>query len=84
MPDSRKIEIAANGTFRRSAGPYDQKSRLPLYEVDVMAVNAEAARQVDVDSEIMGVGENATWIWKITNKSRWPVFITLKKDGAPE
>lgn len=83
MPDSHKIEIAPGGTFRRPAGPYDLKTRLPRYEVDVLAVDADAGRQVVVDSEIMGRVENYTWIWKITNKSTWPVFITLKKDGIP-
>ncbi|WP_141251862.1 hypothetical protein [Pseudomonas syringae] len=84
MPDSHKIEIPPGGTFRCPAGLYDQKTRLPRYEVDVQAFDVDASRQVVVDSEIMGRVDNYTWIWKIANKSTWPVFITLKKDGIPE
>lgn len=84
MSDRHKIEIPPGGTFRRAAGPYDLKNKLPRYEVDVLAVDAHASDQVVVDSEIMGRVDNYSWIWKITNNSTWPVFITLKKDGVPE
>lgn len=84
MPDRHMIEIQPGGSFRRPAGAYDLQTKLPRYEVDVLAVDAHASHQVVVDSEIMGRVDNYTWIWKITNNSTWPVFITLKKSGVPE
>jgi len=84
MSENQKIEIPPGATFRRPAGPYNLKTKLPRYDVDVMAMDSHARRQVIVDSEIMGRVDSYTWIWKITNKSTWPVFISLKKDGVPE
>lgn len=83
MTVGHKIEISPHGTFRHPAGPYDPRTRLPRYEVDVMSVDAHTRLRVVIDHEIMGTIDNFTWVWKITNNSTWSVFITLTKDGAP-
>ena len=84
MHENHRIQIPAGGSFRRPAGPYDLESRLPRYDVEVLAVDDHASHQVVIDSEIMGSVGNYTWIWRIMNNSSWPVFITLKKNGIPE
>jgi hypothetical protein len=83
MSTNARIEIAPGGKFRRQAGPYDIKTRLPRYDFEVVAADADALRRVVDDSQIMGSADNHFWVWDIKNKSTTPVFITLTKDGAP-
>lgn len=83
MSTNARIEIAPGGKFRRQAGPYDIKTRLPRYDFEVVAADADALRRVVDDSQIMGSTDNHFWVWDIKNNSTTPVFITLTKDGAP-
>jgi hypothetical protein len=53
----------------KKAVAYDPKTRLPLYEVEVMAVDAHARHQIVIDSELIGHVDNYTIIWKIINTS---------------
>ncbi|MNQ72508.1 hypothetical protein D3C85_872160 [compost metagenome] len=83
MSTEAKIEIAPGGRFRRQAGPYDLNTRLPRYNFEVVAADADALRRVVNDSQIMGSADNHFWVWDIKNNSTTPVFITLTKDGDP-
>lgn len=83
MSTKAKIEIAPGGKFRRQAGPYDIKTRLPRYDFEVVAADADALWRVVDDSQIMGSADNHFWVWDIKNNSTTPVFITFTKDGAP-
>ncbi|WP_150787403.1 hypothetical protein [Pseudomonas fluorescens] len=53
MSIKTKIELAPGGRFRREAGPYDLKTRLPRYDFEVVAADADALRRVVDDSQIM-------------------------------
>jgi hypothetical protein len=75
------LVIEPGGTYRRAAGPYNQATRTPLYEADVVAPDIDVKRQVQIESELMGSDGNCSWIWKCKNNSNWPVQLVLKVDG---
>lgn len=83
MSTNAKIEIASGSRFRRQAGPYDLKTRLPRYGFEVVAIDDDAKRRVVDESDAMGSADNHFWVWDIKNNSGAPVFITLTKDGEP-
>jgi hypothetical protein len=55
----------------------------PRYAFEVSAPDEQARRQVEDNSQIMGVAGRHFYMWDIKNGSSWPVFLTLTVDGVP-
>ncbi len=66
--------------IRHNAGPFDTETRKPRYEIEIN-IPKHARDQVEIEQFLMGNPENRMWVWDIKNKSTWPAFITIKKDG---
>lgn len=78
-----KITLDPGARFRRHAGPYDLETRRPHYAVQVHALDEQARRQIEDNSQIMGVPGRHFYVWDIKNGSSWPVSLTLTVDGVP-
>lgn len=77
-----KITLLPGSRFRRQAGPYDRDTRRPRYAVQVIARDEQARRQVEDNSQIMGVPGRHFYVWDIKNGSTSLVFLTLTVDGV--
>jgi len=66
--------------MRHIGGPYNVETRKPSYELHV-SVPSHVRDQVEVNQVLLGTPENCKWAWDLKNKSRWPAFVTIKKDG---
>lgn len=77
-----EITLDPGARFRRQAGPYNLESRRPHYAAQICARNEQARRQVEDNSQIMGVPERDFYVWDIKNGSSWPVLLTLTVDGV--
>lgn len=65
---------------RHIAGPFDVKNRTPHYGIEI-DVPSHVRNQVEVTQFLLGTPENCQWAWDIENKTTWPAFVTIKKDG---
>ncbi len=75
------FQLSPGTKTRYNAGPYDQETCSPRYSLE-LSVPEHARRQVDVQQYLMGNEGSRIWVWDINNKSTWPVFIIIKKDGV--
>lgn len=66
---------------RYLAGPYDPDLQSPNYQIEIDSPE-HVGIQVEVVQLLMGSHGNYIWAWDITNKSRQPALITIKKDGV--
>ncbi|MCX5888200.1 MAG: hypothetical protein NTY36_01950 [Deltaproteobacteria bacterium] len=74
------FSLSPGNKTRYMAGPFDAETRKPHYEIFV-SIPAHVRNQVEIEQVFMGTPENRLWVWDIRNKSSWPAFITIKKDG---
>jgi hypothetical protein len=65
---------------RHAAGPFDVKTRKPKYEIEIN-VPSHVRDQVEIKQFLLGTPEKCQWAWDIENKSTWPAFVTIRKDG---
>jgi len=65
---------------RHIAGPFDVNTRKPYYEI-IVSIQAHVRNQVEINQFILGTPDNCQWGWDINNKSTWPAFVIVKKDG---
>lgn len=72
--------LSPGGKTRYTAGPFDVKTRKPCYEIDV-SVPTHVRNQLEIQQFLVGTPENCQWGWEIKNRSTWPAFVTIKKDG---
>jgi len=65
---------------RYIAGEYSPKEMTPKYEIEVNAVH-HVKPQVICEQVLVGNPEKCSWAYDLENKSTWPVFVIVKKDG---
>ena len=53
----------------------------PRYSIEVSAPG-HVRHEIHVTQFLMGTEGNYTWVWDIENRSTWPAFIIIKKDGV--
>ncbi len=75
------FELPSSGKTRYSAGKYDQGTATPKYTIEISA-SSHVRDQVNVKQFLVGGAGEVTWGWEIQNKSTWPAFIIVKKDGV--
>lgn len=76
------FELSPGRKSRYNAGPYDQDTGLPRYTIDVLAPDDVAKSKIEISQFLMGPEGSRLWVWDIVNKSTWPVFVIIKKDGV--
>jgi hypothetical protein len=69
-----------NSKIRHIVGEFDIKTRKPHYEIEIKS-QPYIKNQVEVTQIMVGTPENCQWAYDIHNKSSWPIFVILKKDG---
>ena len=72
--------LSPGNKTRYAAGPFDINTRKPRYEIEIN-IPSHVRNQVEVKQFLMGSENNYQWVWNIENKSTWPAFIIIKKDG---
>lgn len=66
--------------IRYNAGPYDQATHSPRYEI-ALSCPTHVAHQIHEEQFLMGAEGHRIWMWAMENQSTWPVFVLVKKDG---
>ena len=80
---------AANHTFqlpphsktRYNAGGYDQASHTPRYAYEALLPD-HAKHLFEANQLLMGHEGRRIWVWDFENKSDWPAFISIFKNGV--
>jgi hypothetical protein len=80
MSDDYTFVLSPGMKTRYSAGSYDVNLRSPNYNIE-LSVPKHVQAQVEVKQFLLGTPENCMWAWDIHNKSTWPAFVIVKKDG---
>jgi hypothetical protein len=75
------FELQPGGKTRYPAGPYDQGTNSPKYTLEISAPE-HVRQQIEVKQSLVGTQSHTTWVWDIRNKSTWPVFVIIRKDGV--
>ena len=65
---------------RYLAGSFNATTRTPRYEIEIN-VPSHVQNQIKVEQILTGTKDDCQWAWDIENKSSWPAFILVKKDG---
>ena len=66
---------------RYIAGEFDYDKREPHYEIEI-SVPHHVRDQIEVPQFLLGSPQKCQWGWDIHNKSSWPAFVIVKKDGV--
>ena len=74
------FRLGPKSKTRYSAGDYNQEDCSPRYELDYSA-GPDCNNLIEISQFLMGNEGSRIWVWDIENKSTWPVFIKIKKDG---
>ncbi len=72
--------LEAGQKRRYIAGSYNPKTMLPKYELTINIWN-HIKGKVDCDNILLGDKDNCSWACDLHNKSTWPAYIIVKKDG---
>lgn len=72
--------LQPGGKTRWAAGSYDIKTQQPHYEIEI-SVPKHVRDQVEVNQFLLGTPDRCQWVWDINNRSSWPAFVVVKKDG---
>jgi len=75
------FQLASGTSTRHSAGPYDQETNTPRYEIEI-SMPSHVRHQIKVEQFLMGNEGSRIWVCDIKNNSTWPAFIMIKKDGV--
>ncbi len=75
------FQLAPGKSTRHPAGPYDQETHSPRYEIEI-SVPSYVRHQIEVKQFLMGKEGSRIWVWDIKNNSTYPAFVIIKKDGA--
>ena len=65
---------------RYIAGAYSPKEMVPKYGIEINAP-PHVKPQVLCEQILVGNPEKCSWAYDLENKSTWPVFVIVKKDG---
>lgn len=74
------LGLGPKSKTRHSPGPFDIETRKPHYEIEISAPK-HVKHQIEVRDFLMGNPGSYQWVYEINNKSSWPAFIIIKKDG---
>ena len=75
------FELSPRGKTRYVAGAYDQTTATPKYTIELSAPS-HVRDQVEVKQFLLQNAGGVSWGWDIHNRSTWPVFVTIKRDGG--
>lgn len=75
------FQLPPGGKTRWNAGAYDPESRTPRYTIEVL-VPEHVRYQIETKQFLMGTPGNYLWVWDIQNKSTWPAFVSVLRDGV--
>ena len=80
--DSRDYSFIlwTNQKTRHIAGTFDYEKKEPHYEIEI-SIPAHVRDQVEVNQILIGSPQDCQWGWDINNKSSWPAFVIIKRDG---
>jgi hypothetical protein len=79
-PKDYSFLLSPGGKTRYIAGAFDYEKREPHYEIEV-SIPHHVRDQVEMNQVLLGSPQKNQWGWDIHNKSSWPAFIIVKKDG---
>ena len=65
---------------RYIVGPYNPQEMAPKYEIIINAPH-HFKPQILCEQILVGNPEKCNWAYNLENKSSWPVFVIVKKDG---
>jgi len=74
------ICLSEGSKIRYIAGSYDRKKSAPRYSIEIV-IPEHVKSQVQVRQLLIKFSNNYQWSWDIHNKTNWPAFIVIKKDG---
>ena len=81
MSDIDYTFVLQPGEKRRYvAGPYDQTTHSPSYEIRFFRFE-HVAHQIKEEQILMGGEGRRLWVWNLANESSWQVFVRVEKDG---
>jgi hypothetical protein len=63
-----------------AAGKYDRNTREPSYAMR-LSVPEHVRNLVDVKQFLLEMGDGYEWTWEIWNRSDYPVFAIVTRDG---
>ncbi len=75
------FELSPGAKTRHVAGAYDQATSTPKYTIEISAPS-HVLDQVEVKQFLIENAGGVNWGWSIQNKSTWPTFVIVKKDGV--
>ncbi len=75
------FELSPRSKTRYNAGPYDPQIHTPRYTIEVL-LPEHVKHQLEMKQFLMGKEGSHLWVWDLENKSTWPAFISIKKDGV--
>jgi len=75
------LSLSPREKRRFAAGKYDTENQKPFYEMEINCPK-HVRNQVEYDQFLLGTPDNCQWAYKFHNKSSYPVFIIIKKDGV--
>lgn len=65
---------------RYIAGPYDVKTRLRRYHIEIN-VPKHVRDMVQLNQILLGTPESCQWAWDINNQSTYPALVIITEDG---
>lgn len=75
------FELPPGGKTRYNAGSYDPKTQTPRYAFAV-SLPSHVMHQFEFEQFLMGREDARLWVWDFRNKSTWPAFVSITKDGV--
>ena len=74
------FQLDPGGKTRYNAGTYDQDAHTPRFRYEVLLPEHEKHR-LDAKQFLMGPEGGRIWVWEFENRSTYPAFISIFKDG---
>ena len=74
------FQLAPNQKRRYIAGPYDPKTNSPKYKISIN-IWQHLIDRVECNQILIGTSEHCNWAYDLNNKTTWPAYISVKKDG---
>jgi len=80
-PKDYSFILPPNQKTRHIAGTFDSEKKEPHYEIEI-SIPRHVRDMVEVNQILLGVPQDCQWGWDIYNKSSWPAFVIVKRDGV--
>lgn len=72
--------LSEKSKIRYNAGSYNDKTKTPEYKIDVLTIK-DLKNQIVISQFLMGKEDSYIWVWDLENKSTWPAFVSIMRDG---